>query len=68
VVDPKKRLNANEILKHPWVIAAVTPRKHLTMVVPKIKEWNAKRKFKRAQMLVLAATRFKSALKGLMGE
>jgi len=51
-------------LKHPWTIAAVTPRKHLSNVTKKISEWNAKRKFKRAQMLVIAANRFKSALKG----
>jgi len=65
ISDPSKRLNAREILKHPWIVADVTPRKHLPSVGTKIKEFNAKRRFKRAQMLVMAANKFKNALKGL---
>jgi Protein kinase domain. len=46
VPDPKKRLNADEILSHPWIVGDVTPRKKLPQVTEKIKEFNAKRRFK----------------------
>jgi calcium/calmodulin-dependent protein kinase I len=48
VVDPSKRLTADGILKHPWVVGDVTPRKNLPIVTAKLKEFNAKRKLKRA--------------------
>jgi len=65
VVEPSKRLNADQILKHPWVVGDVTPRKNLPSVALKIKEFNARRKFRRAQMMVIAANKFKNALKGI---
>jgi len=43
VVDPKKRLNAEEILKHDWVVGDKTPRKSLASVTSRIKELNAKK-------------------------
>lgn len=46
VADPKKRLNADEILAHAWIVGDVTPRKKLPQVTEKIKEFNAKRRFK----------------------
>ena len=46
VVDPSKRLNAQEILDHPWVSGDATPRTELPNVFDKIREFNAKRKFK----------------------
>jgi len=49
-VDPKKRFNADQILKHPWIVGDVTPRKSLPIVATKIKEFNSKRRWKRAQM------------------
>jgi calcium/calmodulin-dependent protein kinase I len=48
VVDPSKRLTADGILKHPWVVGDVTPRKNLPIVTAKIKEFNARRRLKRA--------------------
>lgn len=45
-VDPKKRYNADQILKHPWIVGDVTPRKSLPIVTTKIKEFNAKRRLK----------------------
>jgi len=46
VVDPAKRLNADGILKHPWIVGDVTPRKNLPSVTAKIKEFNARRRLK----------------------
>lgn len=46
VVDPKKRMTAEEILAHPWVMGEKTPRTELPNVTDKIKEFNTKRKFK----------------------
>ncbi len=46
VVDPYKRLNADGILKHPWIVGDVTPRKNLPTVSAKIKEFNARRRLK----------------------
>jgi serine/threonine protein kinase len=45
-VDPKKRLNAEQILANPWIVGEKTPRKPLMNVTDKIKEYNAKRRFK----------------------
>jgi serine/threonine protein kinase len=45
-VDPTKRLDADKILAHTWVIGEKTPRKQLPNVTNKIREFNAKRKFR----------------------
>jgi calcium/calmodulin-dependent protein kinase I len=63
VVDPSKRLTADGILKHPWVVGDVTPRKNLPSVTAKIKEFNARRKLKRAQLVVRMSIKFKNMLK-----
>lgn len=46
VVDPKKRLTAEEIYNHPWVSGEKTPRTELPNVTDKMKEYNSKRKWK----------------------
>jgi calcium/calmodulin-dependent protein kinase IV len=46
VIDPMSRLNATQILEHPWVSGDSTPRTELPNVAEKIKEFNAKRRFK----------------------
>jgi len=63
VVDPSKRLNAEGILKHPWVVGDVTPRNNLPTVTAKIKEFNARRKLKRAQLVVRMSIKFKNMIK-----
>jgi serine/threonine protein kinase len=63
VVDPYKRLNADQILKHPWIVGDVTPRKNLPSVTAKIKEFNARRRLKRAQLLVLINVKWKNIVK-----
>ena len=45
-VDPAERIGADAILAHPWVIGEKTPRKQLPNVTEKIREFNAKRKFR----------------------
>ena len=63
VVDPKSRLDADAILAHPWVVGDDTPRIHMPAVTEAIKEFNAKRRFKRSAYMVIAANRFKNILK-----
>ena len=46
VRDPQQRLNAEQLLAHPWVIGEGTPRKQLPNVTQQIKEYNTRRKFK----------------------
>ena len=46
VVDPSKRLTAEQIMKHTWIVGEKTPRKILSSVTHKIKEFNAKAKFR----------------------
>eukprot|EP01015_Nassula_variabilis_P017500 TRINITY_DN2767_c0_g1_i1.p1 TRINITY_DN2767_c0_g1~~TRINITY_DN2767_c0_g1_i1.p1 ORF type:complete len:309 (-),score=61.44 TRINITY_DN2767_c0_g1_i1:18-944(-) len=53
VVDHSKRLDANGILNHPWMQENVTPRSDLSGVTQKLREFNARRRLKRAQWLSL---------------
>lgn len=62
VVDPAKRMNAEQIMAHPWIQGESTPRNSLPTVSEKMKEYNAKRRFKRLGYLVVAANRFKNIL------
>lgn len=45
-IDPAKRLDGDAILAHPWIVGEKTPRKSLPKVTEKIREFNAKRKFR----------------------
>jgi len=63
VVDPYKRIDADGILKHPWIVGDVTPRKNLPTVSAKIKEFNARRRLKRAQLLVLINVKWRGLIK-----
>eukprot|EP01017_Pseudomicrothorax_dubius_P041625 TRINITY_DN6676_c0_g1_i12.p1 TRINITY_DN6676_c0_g1~~TRINITY_DN6676_c0_g1_i12.p1 ORF type:complete len:170 (+),score=43.44 TRINITY_DN6676_c0_g1_i12:645-1154(+) len=60
VVDPRRRFKAEEILSHPWIIGDVTPRKNLPQVLPGIKSYNAKKRFKRVGEAVRAVSKFAS--------
>lgn len=46
IVDPSARLTADQILAHPWITGENTPRTELPNVTEKIREFNAKRRFK----------------------
>ena len=43
VVDPKKRMTLDELLKHPWILGVTTEKKQGN-VLEKMREWNSKRK------------------------
>ena len=60
--DPNQRLNAEQLLEHPWVRGISTPRVLLPSVTQQIKEFNARRKLKRAAYSVMAAIRFRNIL------
>ena len=53
------------IHKHPWIAGdkKSISNTQLTSVTEKLREFNARRKFRKAQMMVLAATRFKNIIK-----
>ncbi|CDW88495.1 protein kinase domain containing protein [Stylonychia lemnae] len=46
VKEPSLRLNAEQLLSHPWIIGDGTPRKQLPNVTQQIKEFNTRRRFK----------------------
>jgi serine/threonine protein kinase len=56
VVDPKKRMTADAVLKHKWIMGHA-PNKQLNLTVDAMKKFNARRKLKRAAMGVLAQNR-----------
>lgn len=57
VKDPKSRLTAEEILQHPWIIGEGTPQKQLDQVPDKIKEYNAKLRFRKAGLAIIGLQR-----------
>jgi calcium/calmodulin-dependent protein kinase-4 len=46
VKDPSKRLTAEQILSHTWIVGEHTPRKELPNVTQQMKEFNTRRRFK----------------------
>lgn len=56
-VEPEKRYSAEQALKHPWVIGATAPKTDMKKVLEKMREFNAKRKFKTAILATIASNR-----------
>ncbi|XP_059486650.1 calcium/calmodulin-dependent protein kinase type IV-like [Neocloeon triangulifer] len=72
-VDPTKRPTATEAAKHPWIRGLTPLDFHMTRTIKKLREFNARRKFRAATHAVLATKRAlflvsPAARKGLKGE
>ena len=62
VRNPAYRLDAEQILKHPWIVGEGTEDVSLEEVPKKIKEYNSKRKLKKAVNGIIAAQRLTKIL------
>jgi len=62
VVNPSKRMTAEAMLSHPWIIGEETPTELLRGVTMKIREFNAKRKFRKAALKAVAIGKLKNVL------
>jgi len=62
VADPKSRYNAEQILAHPWIVGHSNPEDNLAEVPNKIKEYNAKKKLKKAGQVIVAVQRLNKIL------
>jgi len=56
------RLDADALLLHPWISSGGTADKNLPEAQAKMKEFNARRRLKRAGNMVIAANRFKNSV------
>lgn len=62
-VNPKERITAGEMLRHPWILGENTPRNNMPDVASKIREYNARRKFRKYGNTALASNKFMSIIK-----
>eukprot|EP00003_Mantamonas_plastica_P022255 TRINITY_DN3749_c0_g1_i6.p1 TRINITY_DN3749_c0_g1~~TRINITY_DN3749_c0_g1_i6.p1 ORF type:complete len:429 (-),score=160.22 TRINITY_DN3749_c0_g1_i6:152-1438(-) len=61
VVDVDKRLTADEVLAHPWIVKHYeAPDTNMPGTLANLKTFNAKRKFKKASYGVIATLKFKN--------
>uniref|UniRef100_A0A8C6VLX2 calcium/calmodulin-dependent protein kinase n=1 Tax=Naja naja TaxID=35670 RepID=A0A8C6VLX2_NAJNA len=67
-INPGKRINASEALKHPWICqrSTVASMMHRQETVDCLKKFNARRKLKGAILTTMLATRNFSAAKSLL--
>ena len=63
VVDPKERLDIDGILAHPWIKGDDTPREDLPGFTENLRQFNARRRLRKAGTMVIAANRFKNIIK-----
>eukprot|EP00741_Cyanophora_paradoxa_P006671 tig00001030_g6452.t1 len=57
-VDPKKRLTADQMLKHPWIAQADIASPRPLAVASTLRQFRAKQKFKAAAKGIMAAQKF----------
>jgi len=62
VKNPEERLSADEILQHPWIISADTPDKILDQVPIRVKEYQARRRLRKAGHAVMALNKLTKIL------
>ncbi|KDR19560.1 Calcium/calmodulin-dependent protein kinase type IV [Zootermopsis nevadensis] len=56
-IEPLKRPTATEVLNHPWVRGETTRQNHMSSTIKRLREFNARRKFRAATHAVLATHR-----------
>jgi len=62
--DPSKRPTANQMLEHPWLSGSASTTS-IAQVGPRLKRFNARRKFRQAIFALIAANRFRFFLNSL---
>lgn len=63
MVNPAERMTCDKIMAHPWIVAKGIPSVELPETFnEKLKEFNARRKLKRAGYMIIALNRFKNVL------
>lgn len=62
VKEPSKRLNAEQILCHPWILGEGAPDTELKDVPEKIKEYSARNRLRKAAQAVIAIQRINKIL------
>uniref|UniRef100_UPI00358FE683 calcium/calmodulin-dependent protein kinase type II delta chain isoform X5 n=1 Tax=Myxine glutinosa TaxID=7769 RepID=UPI00358FE683 len=69
-INPAKRINATEALKHPWICqrSTVASCMHRQATVECLRKFNARRKLKGAILTTMLATRNFSVAKSLLGK
>jgi calcium/calmodulin-dependent protein kinase I len=63
LVNPSERITASDMLKHPWILGENIPRNNMPDVASKIREYNARRKFRKYGNTALASNKFMSIIK-----
>lgn len=63
VVNPAERLDADAILAHPWIKGEDTPREELQGFTENMRQFNARRRLRKAGTMVIAVNRFKNTIK-----
>jgi calcium/calmodulin-dependent protein kinase I len=64
VVDPKQRENADQLLRHPWIVGEDVSDAALSSAISELKKFNARRKFKAAVKTVQAVNRVAKLIGG----
>jgi serine/threonine protein kinase len=58
-VNPKERFNADQILNHQW-FSGLAPTTSMPQITEQLKQYNAKRRFRKYANVAVATTKFMS--------